>query len=146
MNQKRESSNPPKRNVLFLCTHNSSRSIMAEAIVKHYLGEKWQPFSAGTDPRGINPYAAKVLKEIGIEIPEAKSKSIDIFMGRNFDRVITLCDDAREFCPVWPGSGKREHIGFPDPSAAKGNQDEILAVFRLVREQIRDKIISRLQE
>lgn len=130
-----------KRRVLFLCVHNSSRSIMAEAIVKHFLGDKWEAFSAGTEPREVNSLAIEALREIGIEIPKAGSKHVDEFAGRQFDVVVTLCDEARESCPFWPGAGTRKHKGLPDPSAVKGNKEDRMKAFR----DIRDKIMNLIQ-
>jgi arsenate reductase len=133
-----------KKKVLFLCNHNASRSIMAEGMVNHFLEVKWQAYSAGSNPTSVNPYAIRALKELGIEIPEAKSKPISFFHGRRFDRVFTLCDEASEACPVWLESSNVEHIGFPDPSLARGSDKEKLEIFRQVRDQIRDRIIPLL--
>lgn len=134
------------KRVLFLCTRNSSRSIMAEALVNHYLGDQWQAFSAGSAPSHVNPYSIRALRELGIEIPEAKSKPIDYFSGQKFDRVFTLCDEAREACPLWLGSSNVEHIGFPDPSITEGNDLDKLGAFRDVRDQIKKIIITKLSE
>jgi arsenate reductase (thioredoxin) len=133
------------KQVLFLCTHNASRSIMAEALVNHYLGDQWQAFSAGSAPTQVNLYSIRALRELGIEIPEAKSKPIDYFSGQKFDRVFTLCDDAREACPLWLGSSHVEHIGFPDPSVAEGNDLDKLRAFRDVRDQIKATIFPLLE-
>lgn len=131
--------------VLFLCTGNSARSQMAEAIVNHDLGKTWQAFSAGTRPAGyVHPAAIQALSEIGID-HHGISKSSDIFRGQDFEMVITLCDDAAENCPVWLGKGKRTHIGFPDPAETTGTQEEVLNAFRRVRDQIRQRVISFLQ-
>jgi len=129
-----------KRKVLFLCTGNSCRSQMAEAIVNARYGETWQAFSAGTQPTGnVHPKAISVLKEIGIE-HQGVSKSADQFRGVDFDLVVTVCDDAAENCPVWLGKGKRMHMGFPDPAKVQGSEDEIVAAFRAVRDKIIDKV------
>jgi len=134
-----------KKSVLILCTGNSARSQMAEAIVNHDLGETWQAFSAGTQPAGyVHPVAIQVLSEIGID-HHGVSKSIDVFRGHDFDVVITVCDDAAENCPVWLGKGKRTHIGFPDPAEATGTTEEVLTTFRSVRDQIRQRVIPFLQ-
>jgi arsenate reductase len=134
-----------KNRVLILCTGNSARSQMAEAIVNHDLGETWQAFSAGTRPAGyVHPAAFKVLAEIGID-HHGVSKSTDVFLGQDFDVVITVCDDAAENCPVWLGKGKRTHLGFPDPAEATGTEEEVLSTFRSVRNQIRQRIIPFLQ-
>ncbi len=133
------------RKVLFLCTGNSCRSQMAEAVVNHFLNNQWQAFSAGTQPSGyVHPLAIKALEEIGIH-HHGESKSVDRFRGTEFNVVITVCDDAAENCPVWLGKGKRVHIGFPDPAKAEGNVDEKMDVFRQVREDIRARIVAYLQ-
>jgi arsenate reductase len=134
------------RRVLFLCTHNASRSIMAEALVNHFLSEKWQAFSAGSAPTEVNPYSILALRELGIEIPDAKSKPIDFFSGQQFDRVFTLCDDAREACPLWLGSSNVEHVGFPDPSIVDGSDEDKLGAFRDVRDQLKVWIFATLSE
>ncbi len=131
--------------MLFLCVHNASRSIMAEALVNHFLGDNWEAFSAGSDPTNVNPYSIRALRELRIEIPDARSKAIDYFRGRQFDKVITLCDEAAEACPLWLGPNV-EHISFRDPSAAQGSDHEKLAVFREVRDRIRETIIPKLSE
>jgi arsenate reductase len=129
-----------KRRVLFLCTGNSARSQMAEAIVNHDLAEEWQAVSAGTQPAGyVHPLAIAALAEIGI-MHQGRSKSVDEFRNQDFDVVITVCDDAAENCPVWLGKGKRTHIGFSDPARAVGSEAEKLLVFRQTRDEIRRKI------
>ena len=126
-----------KRKVLFLCTGNSCRSQLAEAIVNARLGETWQAFSAGTQPAGyVHPKALQALAEIGIH-HQGRSKSMDEFRRETFDLVVTVCDDAAENCPVWLGKGKRAHIGFPDPAEATGSEAEILQCFRTVRDEMR---------
>jgi arsenate reductase len=135
-----------KRKVLFLCTGNSCRSQIAEAIVNARLGDQWEAVSAGTQPTGaVHPKAIQVLSEIGIE-HHGRSKSADEFRQTNFDLVITVCDDAAENCPVWLGKGKRLHMGFPDPAKAVGTEEEIMAVFRSVRDDISSKIPNLLQQ
>jgi arsenate reductase (thioredoxin) len=125
-----------KRKVLFLCTGNSCRSQMAEAIVNAHLGETWEAYSAGTQPAGyVHPLALRVLAEIGIQ-HEGRSKHADEYCGVPFDLVVTVCDDAAENCPVWLGKGRRAHLGFPDPAKAAGSEDEIMVVFRQVRDDI----------
>jgi arsenate reductase len=134
-----------KREVLFLCTGNSCRSQMAEAIVNAQMGESWQAFSAGTQPAGyIHPLALRALEEIGIR-HQGISKSADAFRGQHFDVVITVCDDAAENCPVWLGQGRRVHLGFPDPAKATGTSEEMMAVFRQVREDIADRVTAYLR-
>ena len=137
--------NHPIKKVLILCTGNSCRSQLAEAVVNHFLSEQWQAFSAGTQPSGyVHPLALKALEEIGIR-HTGESKSVDRFRGEDFDVVITVCDDAAENCPVWLGKGKRVHIGFPDPAKAAGSDDEKMTVFRQVRDDIRSQILAYLQ-
>jgi arsenate reductase (thioredoxin) len=131
-----------RKRVLFLCNHNSSRSIMAEALVNHYLGDKWEAFSAGADPTSVNPFSIIALRELGIEIPQARSKRTDFFRGWRFDRIFTLCDEAREACPLWLGPDKVEHFTFPDPTAVPEN--EKLGAFRDVRDRIREGILPLL--
>ena len=134
------------RQVLFLCTGNSCRSHLAEAIVNARLGEEWQAVSAGTQPTGyVHPKALQVLAEIGIQ-HQGRSKSVDEFRDVPFDLVVTVCDSAAEECPVWLGQGKRVHLGFPDPAKAIGTDEEVLAVFRAVRDDIAQKIPALLAE
>jgi arsenate reductase len=135
-----------KREVLFLCTGNSARSQMAEAIVNNRLGDRWQAVSAGTEPAGrVHPMAVRALAEIGIA-HAGRSKSVDEFRGRAFDLVVTVCDDAAENCPVWLGKGKRAHLGFRDPARAAGTDEEVLAVFRTVRDEIAGQVAALLRE
>ncbi len=131
---------PPKR-VLFLCTANSCRSQMAEAIVNaRYPG--WQAFSAGARPSGsVHPMTLRVLKEIGIQ-HRGESKSTQSFRGQAFDLVITVCDEASEECPVWPGAGARLHANFVDTAKAAGTEEERLAAFR----KVRDEMLLRLPD
>ena len=129
-----------KRKVLILCTGNSCRSQMAEAIVNARLGDTWEAVSAGTKPAGYtHPMAIKALAEIGIE-HVGRSKHTDEFRSVDFDVVITVCDDAAENCPVWLGKGKRVHIGFDDPAKADGTDEQVMGVFRRVRDEITDQI------
>lgn len=125
-----------KSRVLFLCTGNSCRSQMAEAIVNAHMGESWEAYSAGTHPAGfVHPKALQVLGENAIE-HQGRSKSVDEFRNNHFDLVITVCDSAAEECPVWLGSGQRLHLGFPDPAKVAGGEAEILAAFRSVRDDM----------
>ena len=125
-----------KRKVLFLCTGNSCRSQMAEAIVNAKFGKKWEAYSAGIKPAGtVHPKALAVLAEIGIQ-HEGRSKPADEFRGIDFDLVVTVCDDAAENCPVWLGRGRKVHLGFPDPAKVRGSEEEVLAAFRSVRDDI----------
>lgn len=138
------------KRVLFLCTGNSARSQMAEGLVNHFLGDRWEAFSAGTEPSGyVHPLAERAMDELGIDISAQRSKSTDEFRGADFDLVITVCDDAARNCPVWLGRGKRTHFGFPDPAAVAGNEVERLEAFRQVRDGLRDQvfgILGRLEE
>ena len=129
-----------RRQVLFLCTGNSCRSQMAEAIVNHQMQDTWIAYSAGTHPAGyVHPVALQVLAELGIE-HHGQSKGVDRFQDLPFDLIITVCDSASEECPVWPGSGQRLHIGFPDPAEVSGSEAEILTAFRNVRDDIIQEI------
>jgi arsenate reductase (thioredoxin) len=131
--------------VLLLCTGNSCRSHLAEALINARLGEQWHASSAGTTPAGyVHPFALQVLSEIGIQ-HEGRSKSVDEFRDTPFDVVITVCDDAAENCPIWLGQGKRVHISFPDPAKATGTDEEILEVFRRVRDVIDEKVLGFLE-
>ncbi|MEW6716737.1 MAG: arsenate reductase ArsC [Chloroflexota bacterium] len=134
-----------KKRVLFLCTGNSCRSQMAEAIVNARLGWTWEAVSAGTKPAGyIHPKALAALQEIGIQHTGC-SKLADEFRGVDFDLVVTICDSAAEECPVWLGRGKRVHRSFPDPTKTGGTDDEIMNVFRTVRDDIEKEIIQLLK-
>ncbi len=131
--------NPPRK-VLFLCTGNSCRSQMAEAVVNARLSKEWRAYSAGTQPAGyVHPMATQALAELGIR-HEGRSKSADEFRDMAFDLVVTVCDDANESCPVWLGRGKRVHLGFRDPARAEGTDGERMRVFRQVRDEILEKI------
>ncbi len=136
----------PRRRVLILCTGNSARSQMAEGWVRHELGEQWEPYSAGTAPAGyVHPLAVRVMAEVGVDISAQRSKSVDAFRDQDFDVVITVCDGARERCPVWLGRGRRVHIGFPDPAAVDGPEEARLAAFRAVRDAIRARVLGYLK-
>jgi arsenate reductase (thioredoxin) len=133
------------KKVLFLCTGNSARSQMSEAIVNAQLGGEWEAVSAGTQPSGyVHPKAVDALQEIGIH-HQGRSKSTDEFQDVSFDLVVTVCDDAAEKCPVWLGQGKRVHLGFPDPASATGSDEEVLNVFRQVRDDISHKVVALLE-
>ncbi|MBM3182189.1 MAG: arsenate reductase ArsC [Chloroflexi bacterium] len=134
-----------KRKALFLCTGNSCRSQMAEAIINARLGDTWQAVSAGTKPAGyIHPKALEVLSEIGIQ-HTGSSKRVDEFQGIDFDLVVTVCDSAAEECPVWFGKGKRVHHSFPDPAKAEGTDEEVMNIFRAVRDDIEKEMIKLLK-
>ena len=132
------------KNVLFLCTGNSCRSQMAEAIVNARLGDSWRAVSAGTKPAGyVHPRALAALAELGIK-HAGRSKLAEEFRGTDFDLVVTVCDSAAEECPVWLGKGKRTHHSFPDPAKAEGTEVEVMQVFRAVRDDIERQIIPLL--
>jgi arsenate reductase (thioredoxin) len=136
-----------KRRVLILCTGNSARSQLAEVLVNARLSDAWEAFSAGTQPAAqVNPNALVVLKEIGIETAGSYPKHISTFVGQPFDVVITVCDDAAENCPVWAGQGKRLHIGFSDPAAVIGSDENILAAFRETRDAIIERLLPVLEK
>lgn len=137
-----------KQKVLILCTGNSCRSQMAEGLINAHLGDHFQAFSAGTRPSGyVHPQAIAVMAELGIDLSRNRSKSTDTFQGDYFDYVITVCDSAHEDCPVWLNeSGLRKHIGFDDPAKATGTEEEILAEFRRIRDEIADQVLKFLGE
>jgi arsenate reductase len=136
-----------KKSVLFLCTGNSCRSQMAEGLVNHFLGQHWEAHSAGTAPAGyVHPLAVQAVAELEIDISDGRSKMVDEFREVPLDLVITVCDDAAENCPLWLGGGKVVHLGFPDPARATGTQAEQMAVFRQVRDAIREKVLKFLEE
>ncbi len=127
-----------KKTVLILCTGNSARSQMAEGLLRHDAGDRFEVESAGTKPSQVRPEAITVMKELGIDISGHRSKSVDEFAERKFDYVLTVCDNAKESCPIFPGHANRLHRNFEDPAAAGGSENERLAIFRRVRDQLRD--------
>ncbi len=129
-----------KQRVLFLCTGNSCRSQMAEGLLKHLSKDQFNVFNAGLEPSVVNPNAVKVMKEIGIDISYFVSKDVSQFIEQPFDFVITVCDNANEHCPYFPGEVKRIHWSFQDPATVTGTEEKVLAVFRKVRNQIKEKI------
>ncbi len=132
------------KRVLFLCTHNSARSQMAEGLLKHYGGNRYEVFSAGTSPSRVHPMTVEVMAERGIDLTGQRSKSIDEFLGQDFDFIITTCDDAKNRCPVFPGRGEMLHWDVEDPAAAEGTKEEGLKAFRRVRDELEELIRSRL--
>jgi arsenate reductase (thioredoxin) len=126
-----------KKSVLILCTGNSARSQMAEGLLRHDAGDRFEVSSAGTHPTRVRPEAIEVMKEIGVDISGHRSKSVDEFAARDFDYVLTVCDNAKESCPIYPGHGNRLHRSFEDPAAVEGAPEARLAAFRKVRDQIR---------
>ena len=134
----------PKQRVLFLCTHNSARSQMAEGFLRHLAGDRFEAHSAGTEATRVRPLAIRAVAELGIDISEQESKTLDRYLGEPFDAVITVCDQAAEACPVFPGARERLHWSFPDPSGAAGSEEAQLAVYRQVRDAIRERIGQEL--
>ncbi len=134
--------------VLFLCTGNSARSQMAEAFLRKYGGDKFEAFSAGLEPKEINPLTIQVMQEIGIDIAGQTSKGIEVYLGKTFFHyLITVCDDAEKNCPTfWPGVNHRLHWSFEDPAAFEGTDKEKLAKFREIRDQIEQRIKDWLTE
>jgi arsenate reductase len=126
--------------VLFVCTGNSCRSIMAEALLRQHGGADFEVHSAGTHPKGLNPRTMALLADAGLDASWARSKSVDEFAGQPFDYVITVCDQARQVCPVFPGAGQSLHWGYEDPAEASGTDNEIMAVYRTVFTQIGERI------
>ena len=133
-----------KKRVLFLCTHNSARSQMAEGLLRHLATDRFEAMSAGTEATRVRPLAVRAMDEIGIDISGQRSKTLDRYLQEPFDYVITVCDDANEACPFFPGAVHRLHWSFEDPSKAEGTDEERLEVFRSVRDQIRERIGDEL--
>ena len=128
------------RRVLFLCTGNSCRSQMAEGWLRHIAGDRAEVFSAGTKPAGLNPMAVMAMREAGVDISGHRSKHLNEVINQDFLFVITVCDSAREACPVFPGALYQLHWSFEDPAAATGTEQERMAVFRRVRDEIREQV------
>lgn len=126
--------------VLFVCTGNSARSVMAEALLRHHGGDRFEVSSAGTEPKGVNPLTLRILAEAGIDGSFARSKSVTEFLGQPFDYVVTVCDQARQSCPVFPGVHESLHWGYEDPAEATGTDEERLAVFRRVFIQMAERV------
>src|SRR5271154_5717736 len=124
-----------KKRVLILCTGNSARSQMAEGLLRHDAGDRFEVESAGTRPSQVRPEAIAVMRELGIDISGYRSKSVDEFSGQSFDYVLTVCDNAKESCPIFPGKTVMIHQSFEDPSALQGSEEERLAVFRRVSDE-----------
>jgi arsenate reductase len=132
--------------ILILCTHNSARSQMAEGLVRQMVGDRFEVESAGTEKTRVNPLAVAAMKEIGIDISSHTSKTLDRFLDEKWDYVITVCDNANESCPFFPGAAARLHWSFEDPSAARGSDEARLAEFRRIRDQIRARLVAFLRE
>jgi arsenate reductase (thioredoxin) len=129
-----------KAKVLFLCTGNSARSQIAEGYLRHVAGDLFEPLSAGIEPKGLNPLAVETMREIGIDISKQRSKDVGEFIGQSIPYVITVCNNAKQRCPIFPRTYKFLHWSFDDPADAKGSHDEELAVFRRVRDEIGSRI------
>jgi arsenate reductase len=133
-----------RQRVLFLCTHNSARSQMAEGMLRAYGAGRFEAFSAGTEATHVRPLAVRAMAELGIDISRQESKILDRYLNQPFDAVITVCDQANEACPVFFGARKRLHWSFPDPSKAEGTDEQQLGVYRQVRDAIRERIEHEL--
>ena len=129
-----------RKRVFILCTGNSARSQMAEGLLRNLAGDQFEVISAGVLPTQVRPEAITSMREIGIDISEQQSKSVDDFVGREFDYVITVCDNANEQCPIFSGGTSRIHWSFDDPAAAEGDEPARLAVFRRVRDEIHERL------
>jgi arsenate reductase (thioredoxin) len=129
-----------KKRVLILCTGNSARSQMAEGLLRQDAGDRFDVASAGVDPTHVRPEAIEVMQQIGIDISGHRSKSVDEFTGQEFDYIITVCDNANQRCPIFPGNTKRIHWSIDDPASAEGDDDAKLAVFRRVRDELRHRL------
>jgi arsenate reductase (thioredoxin) len=126
--------------VLFLCTGNSARSQMAEGYLRYFAGDRYEAMSAGIAPKGLNPLAIEAMSEIGIDISQQSSKDAAIFLGQPIQYVVTVCDNAKEHCPIFPGTFKYFHWSFPDPASVEGTHDQKLAAFRNTRDAIASRI------
>ena len=129
-----------RKRVLILCTGNSARSQMAEGLLRDLAGDRFEVASAGVSPTEVRPEAISAMNEIGIDLSRHRSKSVDEFAGQEFDYVITVCDNANQQCPVFPGKTERIHWSFEDPAAVQGDEQSRLAVFRRVRDEIRHRL------
>lgn len=131
-----------RKQVLILCTGNSARSQMAEGLLRRMAGDRFKVESAGVAPTRVRPEAIEAMREIGVDISQQRSKSVDEFAGREFDYVITVCDNANEQCPVFPGRTERIHWSFDDPAAVEGDDETRLSAFRRVRDEIQQRLRS----
>jgi arsenate reductase (thioredoxin) len=136
--------NMTTQRVLFLCTHNSARSQMAEGLLRHLAGNSFEVHSAGTEATSVRPEAIEAMSELGADISGQESKTLERYLGEPFDYVVTVCDDANEACPVFPGAENRLHWSFQDPSRAEGSEEKRLEVFRKVRDEIQARIRKEL--
>jgi len=135
-----------RKRLLFLCTGNSARSQMAEGLLRHEAGDRYEVYSAGTHPTLVRPEAIAVMNEIGIDISGHRSKSIDEFKGRDLDTIVTVCDHAKESCPVFPGGTQRLHWPFEDPASVTGSEEDRKDAFRKIRNLIHSRIKVFLAE
>jgi arsenate reductase len=131
-----------KIRVLFLCTGNSARSIIGAALLRQMVGDAFDAFSAGTQPKGVNPYTVRVLEALGVDMSGERSKDVSEFAGQSFDYVITVCDSAAEECPVFPGAPQRIHWSFVDPAAVEGADDEKLRAFQRTAREMQTRLAA----
>jgi arsenate reductase len=131
-----------KKKILFLCTGNSVRSQMAEGLMRHFRGDEFEVYSAGVEPKGVNSLAIEVMREIGIDISHQRSKHLDEYREERFDYIVTLCDHAATTCSLFPGEGKIIHRGFRDPAKVEGSEEEKKEVFRKMRDEIKEFVLS----
>ncbi len=135
-----------KKRVLFLCTGNSCRSQMAEGFLRHMGGNRFEAFSAGVDPAAVNPLSVKAMSEAGIDISAQRSKAVTEFLGQKFDYIITVCDNAKRTCPVFPGKHEKIHWDLEDPADAVGSEEDKMKAFIDIRDKIRDNVRQFLEE
>ena len=124
------------KRILFVCTHNAGRSQMAEGYLRARFGDRYEALSAGTSASTVSPLAVRAMAEVGVDISAQRSKDLGEFLGEEMDVVVTVCDAAQAVCPMFPGAKRTMHVGFPDPAAATGTEEERLVVFRAVRDEI----------
>ena len=141
-----EKTEPSALRVLILCTGNSARSQMGEGLLRRLAGSRVEVASAGIDPAFVRPAAIAAMREIGIDISDQRSKSVDEFRGQPFDYVITVCDNANEHCPIFSGPSRRIHWSLADPAAIEGNDEQILSAFRHARDELSERLIAFLNE
>ena len=134
------STDPARQRVIFVCTHNSARSQMAEGMLRAWGGDRFEVFSAGTEATRVGPEAVAVMAEIGIDINGHTSKTLEPFLGESFSWLITVCDDAKEACPTIPGVRQQAHWSIEDPSAVEGDEESRLEAFRAARDHLRDRV------
>lgn len=135
-----------KKTILFVCTHNSARSQLAEGLVNYYFGDDWHAYSAGTEKTRVKTLAIEAMSDVGIDITHHSSKTFEQFLDMNLDYVVTVCDSAKETCPYFPGAGKQVHVGFEDPSDVEGNHEERLQAFINTRNLIKSWLEDTLPD